>query len=125
MHDRISLKSKLVDLGQHSNSKAKYPIMNPHDQPNPLAKPNQAYQPKLLKDYINHLIGVELFDKPSSSHDIKPGIFQILPDFYGNNNEDPYDLLQEFSKICATIKDVDDALRFALFPFSLKGEASY
>ena len=33
--------------------------------------------------------------------------------------------MQEFSKICATIKDVDDALRSALFAFSLKGEASY
>ena len=68
---------------------------------------------------------MELFDKPSCSHDIKPGIFQILPKFYGNINEDPYDHLQEFSKICATIKDADDALRLALFPFSLKGEASY
>ena len=33
--------------------------------------------------------------------------------------------MQEFSKICATIKDADDALKLALFPFSLKGEASY
>ena len=93
--------------------------MNPQDQPNPLV------QPKLLKDYLNPLIGVELFDKPSCSHDIKPGIFQILSNFYGNINEDPYDHLQEISKICATIKDADDALRLALFPFSFKGEASY
>ena len=51
--------------------------------------------------------------------------FQILSNFYENINEDPYDHLQEFSKICATIKDVDDALRLTLFPFSLKEEASY
>ena len=125
MHGRRSLKPQRFDLGQHSYSKAKHPIMNPQDQPNPMAQPNLANQPKLLKDYLNPSIGVELFDKPSCSHDIKPGIFQILPNFYGNINEDPYDHLQEFSKICATIKDADDALRLALFPFSLKGEASY
>ena len=125
MHGRRSLKPKLVDLSQHSNSKAKYPIMNPQDQPNPMAQPNLADQPKPLKDYLNPSIGVELFDKPSCSHDSKPRIFQILPNFYGNINEDPYDHLQELSKICATIKDADDALRLALFPFSLKREASY
>ena len=125
MHGRRSLKPKIFDLGQHSYSKAEYPIKNPQNQPTPMAPPNLADQPKLLKDYLNPSIGVELFDKPSCSHDIKPGIFQILPNFYGNINEDPYDHLQEFSKICATIKDVDDALRLALFPFSLKGEASY
>ena len=125
MHGRRSLKPQIFDLGQHSYSKAKHPIMNPQDQPNPMAQPNLANQPKLLKDYLNPSIGVELFDKPSCSHDIKPGIFQILPNFYGDINEDPYDHLQEFSKICATIKDADDALRLALFPFSLKGEASY
>ena len=68
---------------------------------------------------------METFDKPSCSHDIKPGIFQILPNFYGNINEDPYDHLQEFSKICATIKDADDSLKLTVFPFSLKGEARY
>ena len=93
--------------------------MNPQDQPKPLV------QPKLLKDYLNPSIRVELFDKPSCSHDIKPGIFQFLPNFYGNINEDPYDHLQEFHKIFATIKDANDALRLALFPFSLKGEAIY
>ena len=102
-----------------------YPIMNPQDQPNPLAQPNLADQPKLLKDYLNPSIGVELFDKLSCNHNIKPNFFQILPNFYGNINEDPYDHRQEFSKICATIKDVADALKLALFPFSLKGEASY
>ena len=99
--------------------------MNPQDQLTPLAQPNIAEQPKLLKDHLNPSIGVELFDKPSCSNDIKLGIFQFLPNFYGNINEDPYDHLQEISKICTTIQDVDDALRLALFPFYLKGEASY
>ena len=117
-----SFKPKILDLGQHSYSKAKHHIMNPQDQPNPMAQPNIADQPKLLKDCLNPSIGVETFDKPSCSHDIKPGIFQILPNFYGNINKDPYDHLQDFSKICATIKDVDDSLKLTLFPFSLKGE---
>ena len=118
MHGRRSLKPKLFDLRQNSYSKAKYHIMNPQDQPTPMAQPNIADQLKLLKDYLNPSIGVKLFDKTSCSHDIKPRIFKILSIFYGNINEDPYDHLQEFSKICATIKDADDALRLALFPFS-------
>ena len=92
--------------------------MNPQDQPNLIG------QPKLLKDYLNPSIKIELFDKPSCSHDIKPRIFHIFPKFYGNINEDPYDHLQEFSKICATIKDADDAIKLTIFPFSLKGEAT-
>ena len=75
-----------------------------------MAQPNIADLHKLLKDYLNPSIGVETFDKPSFSHDIKPGIFQILWNFYGNFNKDPYDHLQEFSKICANIKDTDEFL---------------
>ena len=118
MHGRRSSKPKIFDLDQYSYSKAEYPIISPQKQPTPMAQPNIADQPKLLKDYLNPSIGVELFDKPSCSHDIKPGIFQILPNFNGNINEDPYDHLQEVSKICFTIKDADDALRLALLPFS-------
>jgi len=113
MRGRRSLKPRLINQGNPCTSKAENPNMNTQGPP------------KLLKDYLNPSIGVEIFDKPSCGHDIKPRIFQILPNLYGNINEDPYDTLQEFSKICATIKEVDDSLKLTLFPFSLKGEASY
>ena len=57
MHSRRSLEPKIFDLGQHSYSKAKYPIMNLQDQPNPYAQPNPTNQPKLLKDHFNPSIG--------------------------------------------------------------------
>ncbi|CAA7410429.1 unnamed protein product [Spirodela intermedia] len=41
-------------------------------------------------------------------HDIKPCVFQILPNFYGNLNENTYDHLQEFLKIYATIKELSE-----------------
>ena len=99
--------------------------MNHCDQPNPLAQPNPENQPKLQKHYINPSIEVETFEKPSYIRYIKLGIFQILPDFYGNIDKDPYDHLPEFSKICATIKDDYSSIKLTLLPFSLKGEARY
>ena len=72
MHGRGPLKPKLVHLDHHHTYQAKNPIMNPQEQPNPLAQPNLVDQPKLFKDYLNPLIGVETFNKPSFRHDIKP-----------------------------------------------------
>ena len=64
----------------------------------------------------------------ASQYEIKSSVIQMLPSFYGLNNEDPYKHLDEFLEICSTVKlqnFTDDALRLTLFPFSLKDKAKH
>jgi hypothetical protein len=63
-----------------------------------------------------------------ANYKIKSSIIQMLPSFYGLNNEDLYKHLDEFLKFCSTIKlhgFSEDALRMRLFPFSLKDKAKH
>jgi len=63
-----------------------------------------------------------------ASYEIKSSIIQMLPSFYGLNNEDPYKHIDEFLEICSTIKMhgfSEDALRMRLFPFSLEDKAKH
>ena len=52
----------------------------------------------------------------------------MLPSFYENINEDPYKHLNEFLKICSTVRIqnlTNGALRLILFFLSLKDKAKY
>jgi hypothetical protein len=63
-----------------------------------------------------------------ANYEIKSSIIQMLPSFYGLNNEDPYKHIDEFLEIYSTIKlqgFSKDALRMLLFPFSLKDKAKH
>ena len=64
----------------------------------------------------------------AAHYEIKSSVIQMLPSFYGLNNEDPYKHLDEFLEICSTVKlqnFTDEALRLTLFPFSLKDKAKH
>ena len=64
----------------------------------------------------------------ATQYEIKSIIIQMLPSFYGLNNEDPYKHMDEFLEMCLTIKIhnfSDDALRLKLFSFLLKDKAKY
>ena len=63
-----------------------------------------------------------------AQYEIRSSIIQMLPSFYRQMNEDPYKHLDEFLKICSTVKIQnfsDDALRLKLFLFSLKDKAKH
>jgi len=63
-----------------------------------------------------------------ANYEIKSSIIQMLPSFYGLNNEDPYQHIDDFLEIFSTIKlqgFSKDALRMCLFPFSLKDKAKH
>jgi hypothetical protein len=63
-----------------------------------------------------------------ANYEIKSNTIQMLPSFYGLNNEDPYKHIDEFLEIYLTIKMhgfSKDALRMRLFPFSLKEKAKH
>ena len=62
----------------------------------------------------------------ATHYEIKPGLLNLLPNFYERENEDPYSHLTEFLDISSTVRFThftDDALRLKLFPFSLKDRA--
>jgi hypothetical protein len=40
----------------------------------------------------------------ATHYDLKPNVIQILPSFYGLDNENPYSHVKKFKNICATTK---------------------
>jgi hypothetical protein len=75
-----------------------------------------------------HHLHAQLPHITAAQYEIKSSIIQMLPSFYGLNNEDPYKHLYEFIEICSTIRlqnFSEDALRIHLFPFSLKDKAKH
>ena len=64
----------------------------------------------------------------AAHYEIKPSIINLLPSFYGLNNEDPYNHIDDFLVICSTVRINNfssEALKMFLFPFSLKDKANY
>lgn len=90
-----------------------------------------AGQDRAFKDYFNPLADpatscIELPQIIANHFELKTGILNALPSFYGLDKEDPYNHLNEFLAICATQQNKDvptDYIRLSLFPFSLKDRA--
>lgn len=62
----------------------------------------------------------------ASHFELKPHVIQLLPNFHGLNQEDPYMHIKDFLEICDTFKFQnfsDESVRLRLFPFSLKDKA--
>ncbi|KAI5324178.1 hypothetical protein L3X38_033251 [Prunus dulcis] len=58
--------------------------------------------------------------------ELKSGMIQLLPTYYGNTTEDPYMHIKQFFEICDTIKIQgldDEQIKMRLFPFSLRDKA--
>ena len=61
-------------------------------------------------------------------YEIKPGIVSMLTPFFGLPSEDPYKHINQFLKVCSTVKLnnlTEETLRLILFPFSLRDRAEY
>jgi hypothetical protein len=70
---------------------------------------------------------LQLPNVTAAHYEIKSSIIQMLPSFYGLDNEDPYKHLDEFLEICTTFKmqNFSEDAKMRLFPFSLKDKAKY
>ena len=61
-------------------------------------------------------------------YEINPRIVSMLTPFFGLPSEDPYKHINQFLKVCSTVKLnnlTEETLRLILFPFSLKDRAEY
>ena len=64
----------------------------------------------------------------ASHYEIKSSTIEMLPTFYGLNNEDSNNHIDEFLEICSTVKIqnfTDDALKLTLFLFPLKDKGKH
>ncbi|KAH9686903.1 hypothetical protein KPL70_014565 [Citrus sinensis] len=91
----------------------------------------QAPQERPFKDYFSPLANLSTScirypNVAARSFELKPSVLNCLPTFYGLENEDPYNHLNDFHAICQTFKYEnfsDDDVKLRLFPFSLKNRA--
>jgi hypothetical protein len=63
----------------------------------------------------------------ATHYDLKPHVIQMLPFFYGLDQENPYSHVKKFKNICATTKFQnfsEESIHLRLFPFSLYDRAT-
>jgi hypothetical protein len=91
---------------------------------------NHVDQPvKSLRDYLqptrtSTLSCLAVPATNTGNFDIKPGVVQLLPKFYGLDSENPYMHLKEFDMVCAMhLSNLDDVVKLILFLFSLTEKA--
>lgn len=83
---------------------------------------------RTLRDYFSPITTdppscIVLPTTTAAQFEIKPQIFQLLPNFYGMDSEDPYMHIKDFLEIWSTFKFQDfsdESVRLRSFPFSLK-----
>ncbi|KAH9792899.1 hypothetical protein KPL71_004332 [Citrus sinensis] len=88
-------------------------------------------QERPFKDYFSPLANLSTScirypNVAARSFELKPSVLNCLPTFYGLENEDPYNHLNDFHVICQTFKYEnfsDDDVKLRLFSFSLKDRA--
>ena len=91
----------------------------------------QAPPERPFKNYFSPLanLSISCIRYPNvavRSFELKPSVLNCLPTFYGLENEDPYNHLNDFHAICQTFKYEkfsNDDIKLKLFSFSLKDRA--
>ena len=118
MHGRRSLLPNLepIDLELEKTLRTHKQVKNKMDlQP----------QERPFKDYFSPLANLSTScirypNVAARSFELKLSVLNCLPTFYGLENEDPYNYLNDFHAICQTFKYEnfsDDDVKLRLFPF--------
>ena len=89
---------------------------------------SQAPQERSFKDYFSLLANsstscIRYLNVTTRSFELKLSVLNCLASFYGLENEDPYNHLNDFHVVCQTFKFeivLDKDVKLRLFPFSLK-----
>ena len=98
---------------------------------NQITEMGEEVERRTMRDYsvpyqFNSPSCIILPPTQANHFELKPGVIQLLPTFYGLEKEDPYLHVKEFLDICATFKFQnfsDESIKLRLFPFSLKDKA--
>ena len=103
MHGRRSLLPNLepIDLELEKTRRTHKQVKNKMDL--------QAPQESPFKDYFSPLANLSTScirypNVATRSFELKPSVLNCLPTFYGLENEDPYNHLNDFHAICQTFK---------------------
>ena len=125
MHGRRSLLPNLesIDLELEKTLRTHRHVKNKMDL--------QASHERPFKDYFSPLANLSTScirypNVATRSFELKPSVLNCLPTFYGLENEDPYNHLNDFHAICQTFKYENfsnDDVKLRLFSFSLKDRA--
>ncbi|KAH9744111.1 hypothetical protein KPL70_003549 [Citrus sinensis] len=91
----------------------------------------QAPQARSFKDYFSPLANLSTScirypNVAARSFELKSSVLNCLPTFYGLENEDLYNHLNDFHTVCQTFRYENfsnDDVKLSLFPFSLKDRA--
>ncbi|XP_062113674.1 uncharacterized protein LOC133824717 [Humulus lupulus] len=98
---------------------------------NPFAMAHhEEIQQRSLNDYLHPTRtptpSCIIFPPNMPNFEFKPGMIQLLPNFHGLENENPYVHIREFEEVVATFynqANIVDTVRLKFFPFSLKDKA--
>ena len=100
------------------------PPGTPPPPPPPLRPLKEHYTPS---EYASPSC-IQLPTVQATHYEIKPSTINLLPSFYGLNNGDPYNHIDDFLVVYSTVRINNfsrEALKMFLFPFSLKDKAKY
>ena len=92
--------------------------------PPPLKVLKEHYTPS---EYVSPLC-IQLPTVQAAQYEIKPNTINLIHSYYGLNNEDSYNHIDEFLVICSMVRINNfssEALKMFLFPFSLNDKAKY
>lgn len=105
-------------------------VVQHNDQVPPLNNNPPPPQPRSMRDYTapkDYTAPTCLVLTPITQHfEIRPAIIQLLPNYYGKENENPYKHVKDFFNLCSTFNYIEvdiEQIRLRLFPFSLKDKA--
>ena len=122
MHGRSSLLHNLepIDLELEKTLRTYKHVKNKMD-----LQQQQAPHERPFKDYFSPLANLSTLcirnpNVAVRSFELKPSVLNCLPTFYGLENEDPYNHLNDFHVVCQTFKYEnfsDDDGKLRLFSF--------
>ena len=131
MLGRRSLYPELEPVDPEIDQTYRQHLRNQLENQNQILEMTEEGEKRPLRDYLapfqfNSPSCIVLPQTTASHFELKPGVIQLLPTFYGLEKEDPYHHVKEFLDICATFRFQnfsEESIKLRRFPFSLKDKA--
>ena len=136
--DQSNILNQVMTMIQHLDQRVVQSMTTMRDEIHQEIQNNMRYEENIrphrrpMKDYYNPGFyqtrqGIR-YPELEANFELKPTFLALLPSFRGQPNEDPYEHIEEFLKICDTLFVTGvpkDAIRLRAFPFNLKDKANH